>query len=100
MPFDWDSVTGKITRSLMSSSGLKISSTSSPSGPMCDCAIWGLEARRAVGSTVTLPSAAMDAGAKGQRGNMSLADGAKTENEADGRLPARRTGRDGRRCSD
>ncbi len=33
MPFDCDSVMGKITRSLMSSSGLNATSTTSPSGP-------------------------------------------------------------------
>src|ERR1700675_3189239 len=59
MPFDWDSVTGKRTRSLSSSSGLKVNSIQSPSGPDTWRLIRGLEARRAVGSTVKLPSAEM-----------------------------------------
>src|SRR5947199_340861 len=48
-----------MTRSLSSSSGLKVSSIWSPSGPDTRRLIRGLEARRAVGSMVRLPSAAM-----------------------------------------
>src|SRR5260221_4869788 len=59
MPFDWESVTGKMTRSLSSSSGLNVNSISSPSDLDTRSLIRGLEARRAVGSTVRLPSAAM-----------------------------------------
>src|SRR5260221_3701626 len=59
MPLDWESVIGKITRSLSSSSGLKVDSISSPYGLNTRSLIRGLEARRAVGSTVRLPSAAI-----------------------------------------
>ena len=59
MPFDWESVIGKMTRSLSSSSGRNITSTSSPLGLDVRLRIFGTDARRAVGSTDTLPSAAM-----------------------------------------
>jgi len=59
MPFDCDSVTGKITRSLMSGACSKTNSTSSPIGPAVRCVMLGLVASRAVGSTVMPPSAAM-----------------------------------------
>ena len=51
-------MTGKITRSLISPSGLKITSTSSPSAPAIRFLTRGIVARLAVGSTDTLPSAA------------------------------------------
>ena len=59
MPLAWASVTGKMTRSLRSSSGRKITSTTSPLGLDVRLAILGTDARRAVGSTATLPSAPM-----------------------------------------
>src|SRR6187399_1764368 len=59
MPFDCATVIGKMTRSLSSSSGRKTSSTSSPFVPGVRLRTFGTDARRAVGSTDTLPSAAM-----------------------------------------
>ena len=59
MPLACASVIGKMTRSLSSSSGRKITSTSSPWGLAVRPLTLGTDARRAVGSTVTLPSAPM-----------------------------------------
>src|ERR1041384_5844236 len=60
MPFDWELVTGKITRSLNSSSGPNATSTSSPLLVGVRLLIFGTDAKRAVGSTETLPYAAME----------------------------------------
>jgi hypothetical protein len=57
MSLAWATVTGKMTRSLRSSSGQKISSTTSLLGPDVRRATLGIDARRAVGSTATRPSA-------------------------------------------
>jgi hypothetical protein len=59
MPLDWDSVMGKITRSLRSWSVSKLSSTSSPVAPAVRVTRGGVEAKRVVGSIVTAPSGSM-----------------------------------------
>ena len=82
MPFDWASVTGKITRSLMSSSGLKVTSISSPSGPDDRLRIFGLDASRAVGSTLTAAVGGDRPGPERQRRDVPFADGAQAQDEA------------------
>ena len=81
MPFAWDSVIGKITLSLMSSSYLKWTSTMSPTGPATRFTTCGKDARRVVGSMVTLPSECNRARPECKRADMPLSDGADAQDE-------------------
>ena len=81
MPCHWDSVTGKITRSLMSPYGAKVSSISSPSAPHYTISYY-----RACGKTRCrihhhIAIRRNRAGAEGQRRNMTFADRAEAEDE-------------------
>ena len=82
MPLDWESVIGKITRSLSSSSGLKITSTSSPLGP--DARAPDFRDRRETRGLIDGHASirANGAGSKRQRRNMSFADCAQAQDES------------------
>ena len=82
MPFDCDSVTGKMTRSLSSCSGLKVDLdfVADRSGrPMLDPGTGSEPGRRIDGNAAVGRDGA---GAKRQRRYMPFADGTEAENEA------------------
>ena len=100
MPFDCDSVTGKITRSLMSSPAAKLTSISSPPAP--DVEPDNIGARRKTRRRIDADGAVRgnEARSKCQGGHMAFADGTKAEDEA--KAAFRRPGLIGMRarCSD